>query len=288
VVPTTAGDRNFGPEALAGNPVVGPMTLDWFDRWLRGTEETVTTAPGVRYFTPGPDRWENTAAWPPPGNEIRYFLHSEGGTAAGMGGGMLSLDPPAPDGKADEYRYDPADPVPTVGGRTLMPTVVDAGIRDQGHVAQRSDVLVYTSGELDSAVDIAGPVSAEIWASSSAVDTDFTAKLVDVAPDGYCAIVADGIVRARHRESYRRNDWLTPDQVYRFEIDLWDTAWRFEPGHRIRLEVASANFPRFDRNMNIAAPPGAATLAEAVVAEQTVYHDQDRPSALVLHVPEST
>ena len=93
---------------------------------------------------------------------------------------------------------------------------------------------------------------------------------------------------ARHRESYRRNDWLTPDQVYRFEIDLWDTAWRFEPGHCIRLEVASANFPRFDRNMNIAAPPGAATLAEAVVAEQTVYHDQDRPSALVLHVPEST
>ena len=284
VVPTTAGDRNFGPEGLAGNPIVGPMCLDWFDRWLRGLPETAATEPGVRYVVPGPDRWETTEAWPPPGEQHRFHLRSNGAANSVDGDGSLPTSAPEAGEPADTYSYDPADPIPTVGGRTLMPTVVGAGIEDQSGVASRSDVLVYTGDALDNALDIAGPVRVELWASSSAVDTDFTAKLVDVAPDGYCSIVADGIVRTRHRDSYSANDWLTPGETYRLEIDLWDSAWRFEAGHRIRVEIASSNFPRFDRNLNIAASPGAATAGDAVVAAQTVFHDSTRPSALMVNV----
>jgi putative CocE/NonD family hydrolase len=284
VVPTAAGDRDFGPKGLAGNPVVGPMTLDWVDRLLRDGAATAATAPGVRYFMCGPDRWVDEGAWPPPARTSRYHLRSSGGANSSSGDGTLSLDGPGPGEPADRYRYDPADPVPTVGGRTLMPTVVAAGIRDQSTVAERDDVLVYTSEALDEALDIAGSVRVELWASTSAVDTDFTAKLVDVGPDGYCSIVADGIIRARHRGTYEDADWLTPGEVYGLEIALWGAAWRFDAGHHIRLEVASSNFPRFDRHLNIKAWPGSASLDEAVVAEQTVYHDEARPSALILPV----
>ena len=287
VVPTTAGDRNFGPVGLAGNPVVGPMTLDWFDHWLGGALQSEATAPGVRYFLPGPDRWFETPTWPPPASQLRYYLRSGGGANSSNGNGLLSLEVPTPDEPADRYRYDPAQPVPSVGGLTLMPTVVDSGIRDQSEVAKRNDVLVYTSEVLEAALDISGPVHVELWATTSAADTDFTAKLVDVGPDGYCAFVADGIVRGRHRTTHRETQWLTPGEEYRFEIDLWDTAWRFEAGHCIRVEIASSNFPRFDRNLNIADHTGRAQLSEAVVADQTVYHDVARPSALIVHVPDS-
>lgn len=202
-------------------------------------------------------------------------------------GGTLSTDPPRCNEPADRYQYDPADPVPTVGGRTLMPTVVEAGIRDQSEVATRDDVLVYTSEALDIALDILGPVQVELWASTSAADTDFTAKLGDVGPDGYCAFVADGIVRDRHRATHEEEQWLTPGEEYRFEIDLWDMAWRFKVGHHIRLEIASSSFPRFDRNLNILTPSGEARLSDAVVADQTVFHDVGRPSALVVHIPDS-
>jgi putative CocE/NonD family hydrolase len=284
VVPTTAGDRNFGPEGLAGNPVVGPMTLDWFDRWLRSAPEGAATAPEVRYFVPGADSWQETPTWPPPVAELRYYLRSTRGANSSDGDGTLSLEAPGSDETADRYRYDPAEPVPTVGGRTLMPTVVDAGIRDQTAIAQRSDVLVYTSDPLAEPLDILGSVRVELWAATSAVDTDFTAKLVDVGPDGYCAFVADGIVRGSHRATHSEAQWLTPGDEYRFEIDMWDMAWRFEAGHRMRVEIASSNFPRFDRNLNIADHTGSAQLSDAVVAHQTVYHDAARPSALIVHV----
>ena len=143
-------------------------------------------------------------------------------------------------------------------------------------------MLVYDTEPLPDALEIAGPVAVELWVATDAADTDFTAKLVDVAPDGYCAIVADGIVRGRHRESYERNDWLEPGTVYELTVDLWAVAWRFEAGHVLRLEIASSNFPRFDRNLNVPVPPGRGTLDDAVVAGQTIFHDADRPSALIV------
>jgi putative CocE/NonD family hydrolase len=185
----------------------------------------------------------------------------------------------------DIYRNDPLHPVPTVGGKTLMPTIATAGIEDQSAVAERTDVLVYETTPLEAPVELHGRVVVELWASSSAVDTDFTAKLVDVAPDGFAANLADGIVRARHRESPRRRSApLEPGVPTRFAIDLWDLAHTFLPGHRLRLEVSSSNFPRFDRNPNTDNELGVDGEADVVVAEQAVYHDAGRPSALVLPV----
>jgi putative CocE/NonD family hydrolase len=283
VVPTTAGDRNFGPLGLAGNPVVGPWTLDWFDRWLGDGRETETTQSGVRYFVPGADEWRVADAWPPPHSPTPFYFHSLGSAAGSDGDGLLSTTAPAPE-PADRYQYDPTDPTPTVGGRTLMPTVVDAGIRDQGSMAARRDVLCYTTQALEKPIEIAGPVVVELWASSSAEDTDFAAKLVDVFPDGYAAMVADGIVRARYRTSRETAEYLAPGEVVHYEIDLWAVAWTFEAGHRIRVEIASANFPRFDRNLNVRGTLADLTLEDAVVAEQTVYHDTDRPSHIVLPI----
>ncbi len=277
IVPTRAGERTFGPQGLAGNAVVGPLTLDWMDRWLQGAEPQEDTAPGLRYFAAGSDEWRVADTWPPPHTPQRWHLRSEG---------ALRTEAPGEE-SPDTFVYDPADPTPTVGGRTLMPTVTGAGIEDQATVGRRFDVLGYDSDPLDSAVEIAGPVEVELWASTSAVDTDFTAKLVDVAPDGYASFVADGIVRGRHRRTTREDEWLKPGDVYRFDIDLWGAAWRFEVGHRIRVEIASCNFPRFDRNLNAALPVGEGTLAEAVVAEQTIYHDTARPSSVVLSITDA-
>jgi uncharacterized protein len=187
------------------------------------------------------------------------------------------------DEPADSYRYDPLDPVPTVGGKTLMPTIMGAGIRDQSAVEDRVDVLCYTSPLLTTDVVVHGPVRLELWAASSAVDTDFTAKLVDVAPDGFAANLADGIVRARHRESTRtRSAPLEPGAPTLFQIDLWDLAHTFRPGHRIRVEISSSNFPRFDRNMNTGHELGVDAAGDAVAAAQHVHHDAAHPSALVL------
>jgi hypothetical protein len=145
-------------------------------------------------------------------------------------------------------------------------------------------VLLYDSPPLETPVEIAGNVRLDLWAASSAVDTDFAAVLVDVAPDGNRWFVADGIVRARHRHGFHREDYLTPGEPTRFDIDLWDAAWTFAAGHRIGLHVSSASFPRFDRNLNLVIPVGSGSLDEAPVANQQVFHDPDHPSALVLPV----
>lgn len=281
------GDIEFGTPAAAGVAVSGPMVLDWFDRWVRD----VPAGPvgGVRYWQLGVDEWREAPSWPPAHRDVRWYLHSDG-DAAGAGG---TLSPSAPDGDEpdDHYRYDPADPTPTVGGKTLMPTIQPAGVFDRREVEARADVAVYTSDVLAEAIEVAGPVRLELWAASSAVDTDFVAHLVDVAPDGYAMGLAEGIVRARYRDSVRRRSApLVPGEPVAFVIDLWDLAHTFLPGHRLRVEVASSNFPRFDRNLNTAAgadpsvPFGSESLDDAATAEQRLLHDAGHPSAIVLPV----
>lgn len=275
------GAVEFGPMAACGAAVSGPLLLDWFDRWVSGKD----TGPdgGIRYWQLGADEWREAPAWPPPHEPLRMYLRSGGGANTRHGDGVLSADPPANSELADSYVYDPLDPVPTVGGKTLMPTIMGAGIQDQTSVEDRADVLCYTSATLTQPLELSGPISVELWVSSSAVDTDFTAKLVDVMPDGFVANLADGIVRARYRESNKsRSAPLVPGEPVLLHIDLWDLACTFKPGHRVRVEISSSNFPRFDRNLNTGHELGADGAADAILAAQQVLHDAEHPSALVL------
>ncbi len=265
------GDIEFGPAAASGVAVSTPLVLDWMDRWLQGAESG--RAGGVRYWQLGENAWKEAAVWPPPHAEQRWYLR---------GDGLLAPDVPGEE-QPDGFRYDPLDPVPTVGGKTLMPTIATAGIADQSAVAARDDVVAYTSAELTEPLAVHGRIAVELWASSSTVDTDFTAKLVDVSPDSYAANLADGIVRARYRDSPRRRaPPLVPGEPTAFAIDLWDIAHTFLPGHRIRVEISSSNFPRFDRNTNTGNELGIDGAADAVTANQRVFHDAARPSCVVL------
>lgn len=283
------GDVEFGPEAACGVGMSEPLVLDWMDRWIKGEEQGA--ADGVRYWQMGADEWRESPTWPPQHEVQRWTLSSGGRANTSAGDGRLVPPGSIASGAAtDVFRYDPADPVPTVGGRLLMPTIELAGIKDQSVVEDREDVLCYSSDPLDGDLEIAGPIVVELWVSTDVEETDFTAKLVDVAPDGYCANIADGIVRTRYRESTRTvSEPMRTGVATLLKVDLWDVAHTFRSGHRLRLEVSSSNFPRFDRNLNTAGlsrgvPFGSESLADARIATQTVLHDAEHPSALLLPV----
>jgi putative CocE/NonD family hydrolase len=186
---------------------------------------------------------------------------------------------PAADEKPQTYTYDPKDPVPTRGGNNLN---IPAGPMDQRPVEDRADVLLFTTPTLEQPLEVTGRVKVILWASSSAKDTDFTAKLTDVHPDGRSMLVLDGIIRARHRDSMEREDFMEPGKTYKFEIDLWSTSIIFNKGHKIRVAVSSSNSPRFDANPNT----GGQSWSEPnpVAAKNTIYHDAERPSHIVLPV----
>jgi putative CocE/NonD family hydrolase len=286
------GDLDFGPNAMVD---FNAEMLRWYDHWLTGTETGVLNEPRVRYFLMRANEWRTADTWPPAGARSQHWYLREGksGTAASLNDGTLSLDRPSNKEKPDAYKYDPADPVPTVGGNTLYSAMrktstgeenpdfsITAGPRDQRPVEPRC--LTYTTEPLTADLDVVGSVSLTLFASSSCVDTDWVGKLCDVFPDGRSILVVDGILRARYRKSRSRPRPLKPQKVYQFEIDLWPTAWRFAAGHRLRLSVTSSNFPRFDRNLNTGADP--ATSGKIKVATNTVYHEKKYPSALTLPV----
>jgi len=283
VQPSASGVRDFGPGVSGGPALVQNILFQWFDHWLAGKETPLLDAPRVRYYVTGERAWREAEAWPPAHTSLRYYLHSGGRANSRLGDGVLSPDTPAAE-PADSFGYDPADPVPTVGGRLLAPVFGPGGIQDQARVEEREDVLVYTSARLTTPLAIAGPICVTLFAASSARDTDFTAKLVDVEPDGFCANIAEGIIRARYRNSTAHPELLQPGQVVEYSIDLWHAAHTFRPGHRLRLEISSSNFPRFDRNPNAEVNPGAATAADLQVAVQQVLHDPEHPSYLSLPV----
>jgi putative CocE/NonD family hydrolase len=286
------GDMDFGPHAVLD---FNAEMLRWYDYWLNGTATGVLDEPRVRYFLMGANEWRTADAWPPPDTEvIQFYLHGgKSGSAQSLNDGRLSAEKPGPKEKPDSYRYDPADPVPTLGGNTLYsgprktgtgeenPDFAStAGPRDQRPVEPRC--LTYTSEPLATDLDVVGPVLMSLFASSDCLDTDFAAKLCDVFPDGRSILVTDGILRARYRKGRSRPKLLKPDKVYYFEIDLWSTAWRFAAGHRLRLAITSSNFPRFDRNLNTGADPARDKTMKLAV--NTVYHDRECPSQLSLPV----
>lgn len=262
------GQLDFGERAELN---VFDLQRQWVDYWLRDEETGVEDWPAVRLFVMGENRWRDEHEWPLARTRFTaWHLRSEG---------RLSLEP-AGDELCDRFTYNPADPVPTRGGNNLLGAPI--GPFDQSEVERRGDVLVYTSAPLDNALEVTGPVKLVLFASSSAPDTDFTGKLVDVHPDGRAFNLCDGILRARYRESRTEPTLLEPDRVYRYEIDLGVTSNVFLRGHSIRLEVSSSNFPRFDRNPNTGHDFGRD--AELRTAEQRVFHSEVNGSHLLLPI----
>jgi putative CocE/NonD family hydrolase len=270
------GDIDFGPEALVDFHLT---QLRWFDYHLKDAANGVMDEPPVTAFLMGENRWKTLDTWPPPdARYIRYFLHSAGSANTVRGDGTLSTVPPG-DEPDDRYTYDPRDPVPSLGGHNLS---IPLGVQDQRPVEERPDVLVFTSEPLERPLEVLGPVSVRLWATTSAIDTDFTAKLVDVHPGGYAQNLLDGIIRARYRKSAWAPEPVEPGVPQEYTIDLWNTGNVFLPGHRIRLEISSSNFPRFDANPNTGAPFGENARTE--VARQVIHHRPGLESCVVLPV----
>ena len=280
-------ERNFGLMAMDAVVDVTAMQIRWFEHWLKGADNGVASAKPVKLFIMGRDQWREEADWPLPDTCFEHwYLHSGGRANSAAGDGILSTTVPSAE-TPDTYLYDPRDPVPTCGGASFLPGLfiaANAGPRDQRAVESRADVLCYTSAVLEHDLEVTGPVSLTLFVSSSAVDTDFTGKLVDVYPDGRAVILTDGILRARYRESLSAAKLMQPGTVYELQIDLIATANLFRAGHRVRLEVSSSNFPRFDRNTNSGGVIANETAADFVVATNRVWHDGGHRSHVVLPV----
>jgi putative CocE/NonD family hydrolase len=274
------GDVDFGPDAPFDENAI---TLDWYDYLFKGKQNQFANGKPVKIFVMGENKWRDEASWPlERAKETRYYLHSDGKANSAAGGGSLTTAAESKE-TADSYVYDPANPVPTVGGPLCCdPVHLPTGPRDQKQVESRQDVLVYSTPPLEEDTEVTGPITLDLFAKSSAVDTDFTGKLVDVGPDGFAQNLTEGILRARYRESTSQATPIVPGKVYEYKIDLWSTSNVFLKGHRIRLEVSSSNFPRFDRNLNTG--KSAAESSEFVKATNTVLHDSLHPSALVVPV----
>ncbi|MCH2514831.1 MAG: CocE/NonD family hydrolase [Dehalococcoidia bacterium] len=275
-------DRTFGRQGLWD---IVDMHTHWYDQRLKGIDTGIDDEPPIKLFVMGQNEWRYENEWPLARTEwTKYYLHGTGDSAGT--GGWLSTDLAAIDETADRFTYDPTDPVPSWGAQYQSLDL--CGPRDRTAIEQRADVLTFTSAVLTQAVEVTGPVTATIWASSDALDTDFTAALVDVEPaaedgeEGRPIILCEGIVRARFRNGTDNPEMMAPGEIYEFDIDMWDTSNLFEEGHRIRVEISSSNFPRYNRNLNSGNP--IATDTEITVANQQVYHDSLHPSHITLPV----
>ncbi len=259
--------------------------LAWFDHWLKDDPESLRGMPLVHYYLLGADEWRTSDVWPLEGTASTPLFLASGGSANTVAGdGLLRFDGPPGEASSDRFVYDPARPVPSLGGPLCCTASQEAlpGSYDQRPVEQRDDVLVYTTEPLREPLAVVGPLELVLYVSSSAPDTDFTAKLVDVYPDGRAFNVQEGILRARYREGFDRSVRMSPGQVVELRIDMQAVGNLFAAGHRIRLEVSSSNFPRFDRNLNTGGSNVDET--ELVKATNQVHHSAQYSSRLVLPV----
>ena len=279
-------EREFGWAGSAAAIDLPGIHLRWFDRWLKGEDNGIDKEPPVMIFVMGVDEWRSEADWPLPNTQYRpYYLHSGGRANSLHGDGTLSTELPS-DEPADVYLYNPLRPVPTVGGQVILPGGNATGPRDQREVELRDDVLVYSTAVLQHPLEVTGPIELRLFVSSSARDTDFTGKLVDVYPNGRSLILTEGILRARYRHSFTEPELLEPGEIYELRLNLWVTANVFLPGHRLRLEVSSSNFPRFDRNSNTGGDMAIETAEVYETAVNHIFHDKKRPSHLILPIIE--
>jgi putative CocE/NonD family hydrolase len=237
--------------------------------------------PKVQIYVMGANKWRSENEWPLARAKFpKYYLHSRGSANTATGDGALSTAGPGEE-PADVIRYDPKNPVNTMDDPQGV-AAIQRGAQDQSEVEKRPDVLVYSTVPLQTGVEVTGPLEVTLFVSSSARDTDFTAKLVDVYPDGTAFNLQDGILRARYREGFDKKVWMKAGDVYSLKIDLHATSNYFPAGHRIRLEISSSNFPRFDRNLNTGGNNYDET--EPVVAENIVHHSNNRASFIMLPV----
>ena len=273
------GDGGFRwPDGCESAPVAYASTSAWLGHWLTGTDTGVMDDPCVAYDVLGDvdepggpgNEWRTANGWPVPATEVPFYFHE---------GGSLDTVPPTTNEASDVFVYDPNDPVPTIGGANLT---ITNGPYDQRPVESRSDVVVFTTAPLEGHVEITGKVLVQLFASSSALDTDFTGKLCDVYPNGRSMLVCDGIIRARHRNTQRYDELLTPGVVYEFEVDLWETCIVFNAGHRIRVAISSSNYPRFEINPNTGEFFNQHT--QLLSTNNTIYHDVDHPSHILFRV----
>lgn len=270
------GEVDFGTQALID---LRGYELRWFDAWLKNQDDGITREPAARIFVMGSNQWRDENEFPPARAQYtNFYLHSAGNANSRYGDGMLSTELPR-DEQTDKYVYAPARPTPYITDATSSQI---GGPDDYAAVQQRGDVLVYVSAPLENDVEVTGPVRVILYAASSARDTDFTALWFDAHPNGFRQRLCDGIVRARYRDGMENPSLIEPQKIYKYEIDLWYTAHVFRQGHRIGLQIASAAFPKYARNLNTGGDLASET--EMVAATQTIFHDAERPSALLLPI----
>lgn len=275
-------DRYFGISAVGD---LSETHVAFFDQTLRG-RPAETPSPRVRLFVMGIDEWRDEEDFPLPDTQyVDYHLSSEGSANTRNGDGVLVHAAPTAEGR-DEFRFDPRDPVPTAGGALLPSLPGLVGPVDQSVIDSRDDVLCYTGPVLTEPVEVTGFVELKVFVSSTAVDTDITAKLVDVFPDGRAINLCDGVLRLRYRNGLSQPELMTPGEVYEVTVPMSVTSNVFLPGHRIRLDISSSNFPHFDRNSNTGGVISSEALEDMAVADTTVHHGAARPSRLVLPIIE--
>jgi uncharacterized protein len=273
------GDVTFGKQAVLN---MNETILKWYDYVLKGKQNEFATGKPVRIFVMGDNVWRDENEFPLARTEYtKYYLHSSKGANSAGGDGALSRSAPKAE-KPDAFDYDPANPVPTIGGRLCCGGGYSPGPFNQSPNEGRTDVLVYSTPPLDQDLEVTGFITAELYATTSAADTDFTAMIVDVDQSGYARFLGDGIIRARYRNSTAKAEPIEAGKLYKYAIDLWATSNVFKAGHRIRVYISSSNFPRFNRNLNTGEKTFGATRMEK--ARQTIYHDAEHPSAIVLPV----
>lgn len=277
---TVVGERSMGDARLD----YSKMTYDWFDYFLKGEKNDILSRPKVQYYTMGMNKWQSSDQWPPKGAEpMKFYLSSGGKANTGKGDGMLTTTPPAVD-SPDSFTYDPMNPVPSYGGNVCCTgNAVVGGSLDQTKMEERPDILVYTSDVLKEGIELSGSIDVSLFVSSDAKDTDFTVKLIDVDENGKAWNLDETIQRMRYRDGYDKPlAWMESGKVYKVKFQPMTTSNFFAAGHRIRIEISSSNFPRFDRNMNT----GGNNYDEVkgVVAKNAVHHSTQYPSEITITV----
>lgn len=287
VILDSVGQLNFGLGAstlmLERKTDLMSIHMQWFDYWLKGVKNNINDEPPVKLFVMGDNVWRGENEWPLARTQYTpLYIHSSGKANSLFGDGKLSFNPPDHE-PADHFVFDPLDPVPTLGGNHILPSYYLRGPADQRIIEERLDVLVYTGDVICEEIEVTGPVIVKLYAASSAPDTDFTAKLVDVYPDGRAFNIADGIIRARYRKGREsKPSLIEPNTIIEYEIDLWSTSIVFKTGHKIRLEISSSNFPRWDRNPNTGEV--AHEAKNLTTAFQSIYHNAQFASHVLLPV----
>lgn len=274
---TKLGDFDFGPDALID---LNGFQLRWFNYWLKGEANGIMEEPKAKLFLMGENKWVEENEWPLERTQwTKFYLQSGGNANSRFGDGILKGEVLGSGEETDTYLYDPNNPVPFI---TDMVSAQIGGPDNYASIERRDDVLVYTSEALPEDTEVTGPIKVQLFAASSAEDTDFTAKLIDVHPNGYAQRLCDGYVRARFRNGMDKPNWINPNEIYKYEIDCWNTSHVFKKGHQIRVEIASSAFPKYDRNLNTKTELGK--TIDTVVARQTIYHNETYPSAIILPI----